>query len=186
MNCRNCPYVKDEFEKRMNWYQLENNIYKKEYYQCIQAEEELCCWCEKTGGKLWWYGQCGDADITYNNIKHKNSSKHKRRNKRERDLKYKQHLKYLAKNCNYHPSPAYPVDKNGRYYCKDDPDWLSWFPEYESQEFAYYKRQYRSAGKRSASNYHKKMSNRKIRRYKGDIPSGFWCHKLYDYWWEMY
>ena len=95
-------------------------------------------------------------------------------------------LENLAKNCNYHPSPAYPVDKNGKYYCKKDPEWLLWFPEYESQEFAYYKRQYRSAGKRSASNYHKKMSNRKIRRYKGEIPSGFWCHKLYDYWWKMY
>lgn len=39
-------------------------------------------------------------------------------------------------------------------------------------------------GKRSS--YLKKQSNKKIRRYKGDLPSkGRTCHKLFDFWWEL-
>lgn len=190
MECRNCPYAKDEFDRRMNWYQeysekngIPNDIYGYLTYDDAAEFEEEFCWCEKTGGKVYWYGQCSDAYS--NEIKHKKRSNRKKRSKRERDLKHKNHLKYLAENTSGHPSPAYPVDKNGNYYISD-PEWLIWFPDDAEQEFAYYKRRYRSSGKRSSSNYHKKMSNRKIRRYKGEISNGWNCHKLYDYWWEMY
>lgn len=66
-----------------------------------------------------------------------------------------------------------------------DNSWYIWFPNDPPQELKYYKRRYYSGGRRSGSKINKKLSNRTIRRYKGDIPNGFWCHKLYDYWWEM-
>ena len=38
-------------------------------------------------------------------------------------------------------------------------------------------------GKRSK--YFKQQSNRKIRRYKGELHKGNMAHKLYDFWWEL-
>ena len=45
----------------------------------------------------------------------------------------------------------------------------------------YYKRWYR--GKRSK--YFKQQSNRKIRRYNGELHKGNMAYKLYDFWWEL-
>lgn len=37
------------------------------------------------------------------------------------------------------------------------------------------------------SKYLKKRSNKTIRQYKGNLGvKGFMCHKVYDYWWELY
>lgn len=65
-----------------------------------------------------------------------------------------------------------------------DQDWMpiwncgKWYGD----EIRYPKRYYR--GKRSS--YLKKMSNRKIRRYKGDFsPKGNGFHKVFDFWWEL-
>ena len=50
------------------------------------------------------------------------------------------------------------------------------------EEPRYPKRYYR--GKRSP--YLKKLSNKKIRRYKGDFsPKGNGFHKVFDFWWEL-
>ena len=46
----------------------------------------------------------------------------------------------------------------------------------------YYKRYYR--GKRSK--YLKRLSNKAVRRYKGDISGKGGYKKLFDYWWELY
>lgn len=57
-----------------------------------------------------------------------------------------------------------------------------WFPVYNCEE-KYAKRFYRGGG----SPFLKKMSNRKIRRYKGDFePKGNKFHRVYDFWWELY
>lgn len=49
----------------------------------------------------------------------------------------------------------------------------------------YYKRLYRGRGK-GMSYYNKKMSNKKIQRYKGELPKkGNPGHRLYDFWWEL-
>lgn len=181
MECKNCPYIKDEFDNKMNRYSnrvkedgIPNSVYGYLNYEDASDEAEQCCWCEKTGGKIWWYGQCSDAQL--DEVIKNTSSKRKKRNKRERDLKYKRHLKYISENSSGYPHSAYPMDKNGNYVP------YIWFPNDTLQEIAYYKRFYRG----SSSSYHKKMSNRKIRRYKGELPNGFGCHKLYDYWYEMY
>ena len=46
----------------------------------------------------------------------------------------------------------------------------------------YYKRVYRS----KRSKYLKRQSNKKIRKYKGELHNGYQhIHKLYDFWWEL-
>ena len=174
MECRNCPYVKDDFEKRIDWYnKFYNNAKENGYKGYLETLEEYAneaeqsCWCDKTGGKVWWYGQCSDA---YSDIpKHKNCSKRKKRNKRERDLKYKNRLKYLAENTSGYPSSAVYTDEmwiKGHGYVKNPKP--------------YYKRLYRS----KRSKYLKRLSNKKIRRYNGELHKGYHCHKLFDFWWE--
>lgn len=104
------------------------------------------------------FGYCEDAheDIP----KRVNRSKQKRRNRRECDRKYRNHLKYFAKNISGYSAPVMYTDE-------------VWVREqgYIENPKPYYKRLYRSRG-RGMSYYHKKMSNRKVRRYKGEMPSG--------------
>ena len=174
MECRNCPYAKDDFERRMAWYNqtvseqgIPNDIYGYLEPQDAQDSFEDFLWCEKVGGKVYCFGHCEDA---YSDaVKHENSKNIKHRNKRERDLKYKNHLKYLSENTSGFPSGAYYVDEiwiRGHGYIKNPKP--------------YYKRLYR--GRRSK--YLKKQSHRKIRRYKGDLHKGWQCHRLFDFWWE--
>ena len=130
-------------------------------------------WCDKVGGYNYRFGYC--SDIYDKETKRKNRSKQKRRNKIERDQKHKDHLKFLAENIQYYPSP---VIYNNEIWIKGQ--------GYVENSKPYYKRLYRGRGRRSNSNYHKKMSNRKIRRYIGEIQKkGNLSHKLYDFWWEL-
>lgn len=175
MECRNCPYAKDDFERRMAWYNqtvsekgIPNDIYGYLEPQDAPDSFEDYLWCEKVGGKVYCFGLCEDAYS--DTAKHENSKKTKhRRNKRERDLKYKNHLKHLAENTSGFPSGAYYVDEicvRGHGYIKNPKP--------------YYKRLYRAR----RSKYLKKQSHRKIRRYKGDLHKGWHCHRLFDFWWE--
>lgn len=156
MNCRCCPYIREEFERKMGMCELLDDV-------------EMSCWCEKTGGKLWMYGQCSDS-ITRKR-EQKQRSRKKKRTRRESDLKHKKRAKFLGENLSAYPAPYYPVDKHGNY---------------NREDIAYYKRFYTSDGRNSSSHYHKRLSNKRIRRYKGEIPNGRWCYKLYDYWWNLY
>ncbi|MDE7425739.1 MAG: hypothetical protein K2N51_18930 [Lachnospiraceae bacterium] len=138
---------------------------------CPYAKDGFGQWCDKVGGKNNMFGYCEDAYPKI--IKPEKHSKQKRRNKRERDLKYKKHLKFLAENVQSCLSPAMYTNRifiNGQFVKNPKP---------------YYKRLYRGRGK-GASWYYKKLSNKKIRRYKGDILKGNYCHKLYDFWWQLY
>ena len=130
-------------------------------------------WCDKVDGYNYRFGYCSDI---YNvEIKKKNRSKQKRRNKRERNQKHRNHLKFFAENVTGYPSPVIYTDKI----------WIKGQGYVENSK-PYYKRLYRGRGRRSNSNYHKKMSNRKIRRYTGELPKkGNLSHKLYDFWWEL-
>lgn len=174
MECKNCPYGKEDFDRRMAWYNkiveergIPNDIYGYETYEDAVNDAEQFLWCDKVGGKVYCFGHCTDA---YSDVpKHENRTKKKRRNKRERDLKYKNHLKYLAENTSGYPSAAYYVDEV----------WIRGYG-YVKNPKPYYKRLYR--GKRSK--YLKRQSNKKIRRYKGELHNGWHCHRLYDFWWE--
>lgn len=162
MECGNCPYGIEEFAKIHDSLTFEDN---PDYI-------EGTIWCNKTGGKIFWYGKCED----YAEIQTKQKcSKKKRMNKRERDLKHKKHLKFLAENIQGYPAPVIYTDE---IYVKGQ--------GYVENPKPYYKRMYRGRAK-GRSRYGKKVSNRIIRKYKGCIPrKGNWSHRLYDFWWEIY
>ena len=176
MQCRNCPYGIEDFERRMYWYNktiqecgIPNYIYHNLKPKDVADEFEQFLWCDKIGGKVYCFGHCEDAFDIPDVTNQRNSSKKKRINKREKDLKHKEHLKRLNKISKGYPSPVYYTDKiyvRGYGYIENPKP--------------YYKRLYR--GKRSK--YLKKQSNRKIRRYKGKLHNGWQCHKLYDFWWK--
>lgn len=131
-------------------------------------------YCDKVGGKTLLFGYCEDA---YSDIRKQiNHSKQKRRNRRECDQKHENYLKFLAENVSKHPYPAIYTDEI----------WIRGHG-YIGNPKPYYKRLYRGRGRYSKSNYHKKMSNRKIRRYREELPEkSNLCHRLYDFWWELY
>ena len=68
---------------------------------------------------------------------------------------------YRINRTRYCPSGIYLKERDGK----------QWYTHY-----------YR--GKRSK--YLKRLSNRKIRKYKGEISGKGWYKKLFDYWWELY
>lgn len=153
---------------------IPNDVYYNLKPEDAVEEFEQFLWCNKVGGKVHWAGRCTDA---YSDIpKWINHQKQKRRNKRERDQKHKNHLKFLAENVQYYPASVIYTD-------------VIWIKGqgYVENPKPYYKRLYRGRGRHSNSNYHKKMSNRKIRRYRGELSKkGNLSHRLYDFWWELY
>lgn len=178
MTCQECVYGKEDFERRMYQYNqtikeqgIPNNIYHYLQPEDAPAQFEQFLWCDKVGGKVYCFGHCSDYDnSSITSIKTK-KSKQKRKTKRERDKKYKQRLKRLYQISPGYPSPVYYKDtifiKGVGYVNNPNP---------------YYKRLYR----RHYSKYLKRQSNKKIRRYKGELHNGNMCHKLYDYWWDLY
>lgn len=174
MECRDCPYGKVDFDRRMAWYNkiveergIPNDIYGHETYEDAVKDAEQFLWCDKVGGKVYCFGHCTDA---YSDTsKHKSYSPKKKRDKRERDLKYKNRLKSLVeKTSNNLPSAIYVNEKRIKVY------------EYTKYSKPYYKRIYR----RKRSKYLKRQSNKAIRRYNGELHNGWMCHKLFDFWWE--
>lgn len=157
MRCRDCPYGIESFEK---------------YKSYIDEEDvESCVWCDKVGGKVYFYGHCSDW-YEYDE-ENKNYFKKKRINKRDRYLKHQDHLEHLHKTLgNWYPSPVRYMDE---IYIRGI--------GYVENPKPYYKRLYR--GKRSK--YLKQQSNKAIRRYKGELHNGYQhIHKIYDFWWELY
>lgn len=69
----------------------------------------------------------------------------------------------------FSPSGAFPVDKFGRYTSN-------------KEEIEYYKRYWRG----SRSKYLKRQSNKKLRRYKHEVPSRGGYRKVFDFWWELW
>lgn len=178
INCITCPYGKEDFDRRMTCYNkvIEEKGIPNDIYHSLQPEEaenELgqFLWCDKVGGKIYSFGHCEDAYIEPS--QEENYRKRKRRTKRERGLKYKSHLKFLAKNIKKYPSPAMYVDEVfvGGY-------------GYIENLKPYYKRLYiDSRGHKSS--FYKKISNHKIRRYKGELQYGCSYKKVYDYKWNI-
>lgn len=158
MLCCDCPYGYEDYVR------LSEN-----FTDLSQEEIYLLIWCDKIGGKVGYMGCCEESSRIGNVVKTELNKK--RRNKRERYLKHQNNLKHLYKIAGgYYPAPVGYMDEiwiNGHGYVQNTKP--------------YYKRLYR--GKRSK--YFKRQSNRKIRRYKGDLHKGNMAHKLYDFWWGL-
>ena len=161
MRCRDCPYGAEYLQKMME-HQSGKDV----------DDMEQFVWCDKVGGKIYQFGYCGEHnDMIPKDTKHDRSNKAKN-NKYSRDVKYKNMLKRLYEDAGWHyPPPVVYVDevciKKHKYIKNPKP---------------YYKRTYRS----KRSKYAKRQSNKKIRKYKGELHNGYQhIHKLYDFWWEL-
>ena len=92
-------------------------------------------------------------------------------NKRERYEKEQRHLKKLESMNVRYPQPAMYVDQ--KWVRKVGYSYIS---------KPYYKRLYRS----KMSKYAKRLANRKVRHYKGELHNGYQhIHKVYDFWWQI-
>lgn len=91
--------------------------------------------------------------------------------KRRRDRKYKRKLKRLYSFGTITPAIWY-VDADYPYKTVNKP---------------YFVKSYKSLGRNKGRYYtYKKVSNRKARYYKGDLPNGNVYKKLFDLWWQIY
>ena len=94
-----------------------------------------------------------------------------RHNKHERRIKHRNRLKRLYNTRHGYFVPVVYTDEV----------WIKGLG-YVRNPKPYYKRLYRG----NCNRYAKRQSNRKIRRYKGELHNGYrYIHKLYDYWWEV-
>lgn len=69
MDCRECIYGKDDFERRMACYDnyvakygIPNEIYGNMTREDAEKEALQFMWCEKTGGKVYIFGKCSLTD----------------------------------------------------------------------------------------------------------------------------
>lgn len=96
-----------------------------------------------------------------------------RRSKRKRDRKYKHKLKKLHSIGSFMTGAMY-VDGDSR--------------RGRTAHKPFYMKCYKSGNhpKTSRLKSCKKMSNKKVRHYNGEISNGCGYKKLYDLWWQMY
>lgn len=160
MRCRDCPYGAEYLQKMME-HQSGKDV----------DDIERFIWCDKVGGKIYQFGYCGEHnDMILEDVKRNRSNKAKS-NKHSRDIKYKNKLKRLYKDIDRYPPPVVYMDK----VCIKK-------HKYIKNPKPYYKRVYRS----KRSKYAKRQSNKKIRKYNGELHNGYqYIHKLYDFWWEL-
>ena len=160
MSCLDCPYHIVDYNFRDNgWSQFDEWV--KKY-----ADDTI--WCDKVGGRIRLYGSCEDAYFDDEEIP-TSIMKKQRIHKYERYLKYQHHLRYLERvSCGYPPAVTYEDEIRIRRQC------------YVPNPKPYYKRRYRG----HRSKILKQQSNKRIRRYKGELKNGWQCHKIYDFWWE--
>ena len=158
MRCQDCPYGFDDFQRLIKIGSNPDDI-------------ERFIWCDKVGGKIYQFGYCGEHNTMIpKDVKHNRSNKAKS-NKYNRDKKYKNKLKRLYEDVWHYPPPVVYMDK----VCIKK-------HKYIKNPKPYYKRVYRS----KRSKYLKRQSNKKIRKYKGELHNGYqYIHKLYDFWWEL-
>lgn len=127
------------------------------------------CWCDKTGdGKFYCYGLCEDAFDDYTTKKTFGKRKTGMAYRRNR-TKYKDERKRnIIATGGYNPAIGYI-----------DYDFVDGKRVEVGNHIKYPKNS-------NAQRFLKKQSNRKVRRFRGEISSGNSYRKLFDYWWELY
>lgn len=205
MYCKNCLYIRDELQERLAAYNIfteYNNSTENIYdYISYQVKKEKCyqdCYCPKLDACLLeWEERCDTIYLgtlqskthkkkskkrskktriyrKHTNVHSKNMrihSKKKRGYKRRQYMRYQRHLKQLWRIARY-PYPVLYVDEiciNGKYCDRKVP---------------YYRKESENHGG-IGRRFCKKMSNKRIRHYKGEISKGGNYRKIYDYQWMI-
>lgn len=165
-NCMECPYARENTAEEISGCYGSAGIPGR-----AEGWNPKKLFCKKTGGMPCLDGKCYDAyQMGTEDRRHSTKG---RLNAWERNRKYRRHLQKIAaigelqwENC-----------KNSMYggaiYVDED--------TYGSIRKPYYRRYWRAR----RFKYWQDISNRKVRRYKGDIHNGGFYKKIFDYWWAV-
>ena len=164
LGCRGCPYANG---KAAFGGHEPTGIYSRTGEQIMEVH-----FCEKTGGMPCMDGGCGDA--YQEEPEGRRYSGKKRLAAKERNRKHQRHLRKLAsisermqgKNTMY--GGAVLVDGEAGTAGKK----------------TFYRRYWRG-GHNNRFRYWRRVSNRKVRRYRGDVHNGGAYRKIFDYWWTV-
>lgn len=166
MNCRDCYYVRGEEKLSAPASGNRDSLKNPDLMDGHISKEYFC---EKIGGMPCLNGECHDA--YQKRLENRRYSRKKRPSRRERDRKYRKHLQELAalSESGCFKNPMY----GGALYMDET--------THGSIKKPYYRRYWRG-DHNNRFKYWLKASNRKVRRYKGDIHNGGFYRKIFDYW----
>ena len=155
---------------------IHNRMERKTREKCLTCSLFLSGFCIKCGCIISEPMLCEETDnMARKNINSKEYYASKRfRNKHERYLLGKNRLQRIVNKTVGYPMSAYYCDENREY--TDD-----------FNEAVYIKRWYRANHAPGYSGHLKRISSRKIRRHKMELPQrGCGYRKYFDYWWELW
>ena len=117
--CLSCPYIKDELERRMSYYDTD-----LEFYESYEGE---FCYCDKVGGKMYVFGMCSEGGVDYIEPNYHLDIENNGRGRQYRRFQRSKHIKRRKSICNKKmiTHPFIKVDgRNKADYSIDIPfDW---------------------------------------------------------------
>lgn len=155
---------------------IHKRMERKTREECLTCYLFLSGFCIKCGCIISEPMLCEETDnMARKNINSKEYYAGKRfRNKHERYLLGKNRLQRIVNK-----TVGYPM---GAHYCDENREYTDDF-----NEAVYIKRWYRANHAPGYSGHLKRISSRKIRRHKMELPQrGCGYRKFYDYWWELW
>lgn len=143
--------------------------YLDQYAISHQREENFSlnqCWCDKTGGKMYAFGTCGEEYLECQPIQEKLKRRHGRAYRRRMTRKKEKRRRWLIRECS----------STGGY--------IAW--GWIDGNYVEVGTHVQFSKNSNAKRYWKRQSNKKIRRYKENIPHGCHYKKLFPYLWKIY
>lgn len=125
------------------------------------------CGCDKVDGQFYRCGYCSDAWVSTPEPKKHGARKTGINYRRLQNKKKKDALMRIL-NYGYKPYAGWV-----------DWDWVDGVWQQTGDHIKYPKNSKKQA-------FYKRYTNKKVRRYKGEIPKGNQYRKHFDYWWTLY
>lgn len=146
--------------------------YDCECYDCPMAYPPILdeciedIWCDKVGGKLYAFGTCGEEYLECQPIQEKSKRRHGRAYRRRMARKKEKRRRWLIRECS----------STGGY--------IAW--GWIDGNYVEVGTHVQFSKNSNAQHYWKRQANKKIRRYKEDIPHGGYYKRLFPYLWKIY
>ena len=164
LRCEECPYAKDETAYRKY---LLGEDYQPEY-----------CWCDKVGGKIVSFGFCSDAIYTgsrdlFNTSATPSATLFSTADSVKEQKHYRGH-----KNTGYSYRQLMKKKKLREHIQLYKYGYLISLGRYENGHI-------KLPRNSNTQQFYKRLSNKRVRQYKGEIPSGGTYKRFLDYWWTI-
>lgn len=176
MDCKTCAYGKEDFERRISWYDyyakkygIPNEVYGNMTREDAENEALKFIWCEKMGGKIYTFGKCSlaakdtviedkEGKNTMPNLTATDYQKKSMRKRRKANAIYKLRIKRCSEVGGYY----LPCNKRR---------------EYDTETTVYYEK-YSSRDKETL----KKVTNSRVRNHEYGFKKGSAYKKVHDRW----